>query len=184
MWGLQDAINEQVSSLLGMFLREPDFQSRMEIQVHTPHNQSTLFPQHTHILHALASGHIHAAIGRCTSLLSITVQITIAHVIHTPSLLTPKLTHSRSSRSPPQGGELANLFFKLQLLGYMFCNADRLLSASSSLNVREPPRMPLVGNLSGNVTIQYTVRMGRGRAGLKGRTEMEIEHIPKHTDVC
>lgn len=31
----QEAINEQVSSLLGMFLREPDFQSRMQIKVYT-----------------------------------------------------------------------------------------------------------------------------------------------------
>lgn len=58
-----------------------------------------------------------------------------------------------------QGGELANLFFKLQMLGYMFCNADRLLSTTSSLNVREPAakKGPLIGNLTGNVTVQYTV---------------------------
>jgi hypothetical protein len=88
---VQDAINEQVSTLLGMFLREPDFHSRLQIQ----------------------------------------------------------------------GGQLANLFFKLQMLGYMFANADRLLSASSALNAREPPRRPPLGSLSGTVDVSMSVSGGR-----------------------
>jgi len=78
------------------------------------------------------------------------------------------------SRLQIQGGQLANLFFKLQLLGYMFSNADKVLSASSSLNLdlknqgerggsggggggRRPPPPP-VGELEGSVT----VLQGRG----------------------
>lgn len=77
-----------MSTLLGMFLREPDFQSRLQIQ----------------------------------------------------------------------GGQLANLFFKLQMMGYMFANADKVLSASSSLNLREQPRQPPLGNLSGTLTVNVDVR--------------------------
>ena len=90
---VQEAINEQVSTLLGMFLREPDFQSRLQIQ----------------------------------------------------------------------GGQLANLFFKLQMLGYMFANADRVLSASSALNLRAVPRRPPLGDVSGVVAVSMSVSGVEGR---------------------
>lgn len=80
-----------MSTLLGMFLREPDFQSRLQIQ----------------------------------------------------------------------GGQLANLFFKLQMLGYLFANADRVLSASSALNLREAPRRPPVGKVEGTVAVSMGVRFWR-----------------------
>lgn len=61
------------------------------------------------------------------------------------------------SRLQIQGGQLANLFFKLQMLGYMFASADRRLSADSALNKREPPRRPPVGNMTGTVAVSMSV---------------------------
>jgi hypothetical protein len=40
----------------------------------------------------------------------------------------------------------------------MFANADRLLSARSSLNTPEPPRDPPLGRVEGQVTIKASVR--------------------------
>lgn len=61
------------------------------------------------------------------------------------------------SRLQIQGGQLANLFFKLQMMGYMFANADKVLSASSSLNIREAPRRPPIANITGQVTVNISV---------------------------
>lgn len=65
------------------------------------------------------------------------------------------------SRLQIQGGQLANLFFKLQMLGYLFANADRVLSASSALNLREAPRRPPVGKVEGTVAVSMGVRFWR-----------------------
>ena len=61
------------------------------------------------------------------------------------------------SRLQIQGGQLANLFFKLQMMGYMFANADKVLSASSSLNIREQPRRPPIGTMTGQLTVNVSV---------------------------
>lgn len=99
----------QVSTLLGMFLREPDFQSRLQIQ----------------------------------------------------------------------GGQLANLFFKLQMLGYMFANADRVLSASSALNLKEAPRRPPVGKVEGTVAVSMGVRVVALVVGVLVWLALEVGAIKK-----
>ncbi len=104
---VQEAINEQVSTLLGMFLREPDFQSRLQIQ----------------------------------------------------------------------GGQLANLFFKLQMMGYMFANADKILSASSSLNLRDASRKPPIGGLSGSLTVLQGPANAMGSGGDVGGPDGVLKNV-------
>jgi len=108
--------------------------------------------------------------ARCESVRKPHARIPVcAHLLPTPGMFLREPDFQ--SHLQIQGGQLANLFFKLQLMGYMFANADKVLSASSSLNMKKKARQPPVGSLEGTLTVVPGGRTNVLGSGEEGKME-------------